>query len=135
MLLQIFLASFVSGLLSAMGFGSGTILIIWLTSYLSYGQLQAQGVNLLFFLPCAAFSLFMLAKRGLVNKSEALPLALGGIVGIILGHLILPHIPTEYLSKLFGAFVIFLAFKQLYHLKSSSSSKASDPPEQTHKQN
>ena len=65
MLFQIIAASFFSGLLGAMGFGSGTVLIIWLTSCLSYGQLQAQGVNLIFFIPCAAVSLLMQSPTSL----------------------------------------------------------------------
>ncbi len=117
MLFQIILASFVSGLLSAMGFGSGTVLILWLTTQLSYSQLQAQGVNLMFFIPCALLSLIILAKRGLVDKKEALPLGISGAVGLIIGHFTLPMIPAELLSKLFGIFVILLALLQLFNTK------------------
>lgn len=99
---------------SAMGFGSGAILVIWLTSQMSYSQLQAQGVNLMFFIPCALLSLVILAKKGLVNISEAIPLGVGGAIGIIAGHLVLPLIPSELLSKLFGIFVILLSLQQLF---------------------
>ena len=113
-MLQIIIASFISGMLSAMGFGSGAILVIWLTSQMSYSQLQAQGVNLMFFIPCALLSLVILAKKGLVNISEAIPLGVGGAIGIIAGHLVLPLIPSELLSKLFGIFVILLSLQQLF---------------------
>ena len=113
MIYQIILASFFAGLLSAMGFGSGTVLIVWLTSQLSYTQLQAQGVNLLFFIPCSMLSLIILAKKGLVDKKAALPLGFGGIIGLVIGHIVLPHIPSYYLSKLFGLFVIALSLQQL----------------------
>ncbi|MBR5827357.1 MAG: sulfite exporter TauE/SafE family protein [Clostridia bacterium] len=119
MLFKIFLASFVSGLLSAMGFGSGTVLIVWLTTFMNYGQLQAQGVNLLFFIPCAALALFLLYRKGLVSKTETLPLTVGGTVGIIAGQLLLSSIPTEYLSKLFGVFIIVLSLKQLFSIRKS----------------
>ena len=119
MLFKIFLASFVSGLLSAMGFGSGTVLIVWLTTFMNYGQLQAQGVNLLFFIPCAALALFLLYRKGLVSKTETLPLTVGGTIGIIAGQLLLSGIPTEYLSKLFGVFIITLSLKQLFSIISS----------------
>ena len=121
MLLNIFIASFFSGLLSALGFGSGTILIVWLTSFMSYGQLQAQGVNLLFFIPCAALSFLTLYKKGLVSKTDSLPLSVGGATGIIAGQLLLSGIPTELLSKLFGIFIIILSVKQLFTLRKSNS--------------
>ena len=119
MLFKIFVASFASGLLSAMGFGSGTVLIIWLTAFMNYGQLQAQGVNLLFFIPCASLALFLLHGKGLVSKADSLPLTAGGTVGIIIGQLLLSGIPTEYLSKLFGVFIIVLSLKQLFSIRKS----------------
>ena len=114
---EIIIASFVSGLLCSMGFGSGTILIIWLTSQMAFTQLQAQGVNLLFFIPCALLSLIILSKKGLINLKEALPVGIGSILGIFIGHITLPLISAEYLSKLFGVFVILLALRQLLLLK------------------
>lgn len=123
MLFQIFIASFLAGILSAMGFGSGTVLIIWLTTQLSYSQLQAQGVNLLFFIPCALFSLIFFIRKGLVNLKEVIPLGIGAVIGILIGHLTLPMIPADYLSKLFGVFVVFLALKQLFSLKKSTPAK------------
>lgn len=117
MLFKIFTVAFLSGLLGAMGLGSGTVLIVWLTTFLNYGQLQAQGVNLLFFIPCACLSLFFLSRKGLVNKTHSLPIAVGGAVGIILGQLLLTKIPTVYLSKLFGIFIIILSLKQLFTSK------------------
>ena len=119
MLFKIFVASFASGLLSAMGFGSGTVLIIWLTAFMNYGQLQAQGVNLLFFIPCASLALFLLHRKRLVSKADSLPLTAGGTVGIIIGQLLLSGIPTEYLSKLFGGFIIVLSLKQLFSIRKS----------------
>ena len=120
MIVQIILASFISGMLSAMGFGSGAVLVIWLTSQLSYSQLQAQGVNLMFFIPCALLSLIILAKQRLINSKEVLPLSIGGVMGVILGHLILPMIPPTFLSRLFGIFVVLLSMQQLFNLKKKS---------------
>lgn len=119
MLFKIFITSFVSGMLGAMGFGSGTVLIVWLTAFMSYDQLRAQGVNLIFFIPCACISFLLLNKKGFVNKRVSLPIAAGGAVGVSAGQLILPQIPTEYLSKLFGVFIIILSLRQLLGLKKS----------------
>ena len=111
--MQTVIASFIAGLTGSMGFGSGAVLIIWLTTLMSYSQRQAQGVNLIFFLPCAAFSMLMLSKKKLINKKEALPLAIGSIFGLSAGYLVIPDIPSEMLSKLFGVFIIAIAVKQI----------------------
>lgn len=120
MLFKIFVASFFSGMLGAMGFGSGTVLILWLTSFLSYGQLEAQGINLVFFIPCAVISFLLLLKKGFVNKAESFPIAVGGAVGVFAGQLLLSEIPTEYLSKLFGIFIIIISLKQIFAAKKSN---------------
>ena len=117
MSINIIVPSFLAGLLCAMGFGSGTVLIIWLTSQMAFTQLQAQGVNLLFFIPCALLSLIILSAKGLVNLKQALPVGVGSIPGIFIGHIVLTMIPAEYLSKLFGVFVIFLGINQLMKTK------------------
>ena len=49
MLLDI-IVSFAIALLSGLGVGSGGLLVIYLTLYAGTPQLQAQGVNLVFFL-------------------------------------------------------------------------------------
>lgn len=54
------LAGGVTGVLSAFGIGGGSLLLIYLTSFAALDQHQAQGINLLYFLPaagrCPAFS-------------------------------------------------------------------------------
>lgn len=124
MLFQIFIASFLSGMLGAMGFGSGTVLIIWLTSYLSYDQLRAQGVNLMFFIPCAAVSLLILWKKGYVEFKTALPIIFGGLAGIFLSRGLLDIIPAEYLKKLFGVFVVIIAVSRLFTLIKGKGAEA-----------
>ena len=50
MTVSVIIASFVSGLLGAMGIGGGSVLIIYLTTVLSLEQKAAQGINLVFFI-------------------------------------------------------------------------------------
>ncbi len=109
--------SFISGILSSMGFGGGTVLIVFLTSFLSFPQTKAQGINLLFFIPCAFYSLIAYSKEKLIVKEKIVPLVIGGIIGISAGYFFLQNIPSEYLSKLFGAFLVVLALKQLKSIK------------------
>lgn len=109
--------SFLSGALSSMGFGGGTVLIIFLTLFLSYPQTKAQGINLMFFVISTIIPVIIYWKNKLIDKRRALILGIGGAVGITLGYFIMGQIPTEYLRKLFGGFVIIVGIKGIFELR------------------
>ena len=46
------IAAILSGVFAAMGFGGGSIFIIYLTLFENLPQTLAQGINLIFFIPC-----------------------------------------------------------------------------------
>ena len=48
---MIFLFGVISGIITAMGMGGGTILILLLTLFAGINQHNAQGINLIFFIP------------------------------------------------------------------------------------
>ncbi len=104
--LAVIISSFVSGILGAMGFGGGSVLIIYLTSFLSMEQKQAQGINLVFFIPIAALSIIMYAKAKMIKLKDILPVLLPSIAGAIAGFLLLSHIPSDIAGKLFGMLLI-----------------------------
>ena len=63
----------VCGVLSGLGIGGGSLLMIWLTALQDLPQRQAQGINLLYFLPTAGTSLLFHIKNKLVAWQAALP--------------------------------------------------------------
>ena len=67
------LAGTITGILSAFGIGGGSLLLIYLTSFAAIDQHQAQGINLLYFLPAAAAALPAHHKHGLLDKKVILP--------------------------------------------------------------
>ena len=119
----VIISSFLSGLLSAMGFGGGTVLIIYLTTFLSLDQKQAQGMNLVFFVVTGCLSIFINKKNGLTDKRElqrALPFA---AIGLAVGYLLLPIIETALLKKLFGGVLLFLGINELFSRGEKCKSK------------
>ena len=50
------IAAFFAAVLGSLGMGGGGVLLIYLTVFQNMAQLDAQGMNLLFFLPIAALS-------------------------------------------------------------------------------
>ena len=67
-----FLTGFFAGFAGGLGIGGGGILLLCLTVFGGMDQLPAQGINLVFFLPVAAVSLFIHIKNGFVNWKTAL---------------------------------------------------------------
>ena len=78
------IAGIVSGILGAMGFGGGGILILYLTMYKDMPQVVSQGINLLFFIPSAAFAVVMHIKNKLIDKKAALVYIAYGLIGVAL---------------------------------------------------
>lgn len=111
------IAGFLAGLLGAMGFGGGSILIIYLTNILSTDQISAQGINLLFFIPCALVSVIYNFKKKLIKYKSALCLIAGAVPGLALGSFLLSIIETGILSKLFGGFLIISGIMMLFGRK------------------
>lgn len=61
--LLLFVIGAAAGVISGMGMGGGTLLIPVLTLLMGIPQRQAQGVNMLSFLPAAAAALYIHKKR------------------------------------------------------------------------
>ena len=77
---------FFSGIISGMGIGGGTILIPALLFLTEVNQQQAQGVNLIYFIPTAVMALITHRKNGTLDLKTAKPLALLGLQGRRQGH-------------------------------------------------
>jgi len=116
------LAALGAGALGAMGLGGGGILVIYLTLALGQPQLQAQGINLLFFLPCAAISLIINGMRRLVDWKRALWIALGGLPTTLLGIWIASAIDTKWLGWIFAGLLMIIGLRELFSKPKNSSS-------------
>ena len=112
-----YLAAFAAGLCGAMGFGSGTVLLLYLTAALSLDQQTAQGINLLFFLPCGLLAFCVYAFRQALPLRRALALVLFSLPGLALGFVLLRCLPVALLRRAFGGFLVLLAFASLWHIK------------------
>ena len=124
MVLLTALGSFLSGVIGSMGFGSGTVLIILMTGFLSIDQKTAQGINLLFFIPCAVYSIIFYLKKRLIKKDAVLPLVIPGLFGAAAGYLVLSFISALWLKKMFGALLIIIALKQILTMIMKKFSKS-----------
>lgn len=115
------LAGLMSGIIGGMGLGGGAVLIIYLTVFKKTEQLRAQGINLLFFVPIATLAVVIYAFKQQIKWRTALPLAAGGIVGAVAGFALTDFMGGNFTAKLFGAFLILLGLKELFHKTKNGS--------------
>ncbi len=115
------IAGLLSGVISGMGIGGGTILIPALAIFLHVGQHEAQGVNLLYFLPTAAVSLWVHIKNKSVNFKIAWPIILFGLAGAIGGACLAGVLKAGLLRRLFGIFLLAMGGFEI--LKKDKKSK------------
>lgn len=117
--LEIFLGA-LGGIIGGMGMGGGTLTIPILTIFLSYKQLQAQGINLVAFLPMAIIAIIIHIKNKLIDFKSTWCLALVGCGFSLVGALVAVKIKNEILTKLFAVFLIAIAIWQLIELIKSN---------------
>ena len=98
------LAGGATGILSAFGIGGGSLLLIYLTSFAALDQHQAQGINLLYFLPAAAAALPAHHKNGLLEKKAILPAIFAGLAAAGLAAWISTGLDTRLLAQALRAF-------------------------------
>ncbi len=108
------LAGLISGVISGMGIGGGTILIPALTMFLNINQHAAQGVNLLFFIPTAVIALFIHKKNGNLEFKTAVPLILWGLLGAACGSFLAINLKPEILRRFFGIFLFLMGGYEIY---------------------
>lgn len=107
------IAGIVSGLLGAMGFGGGGILILYLTLYKNISQATAQGINLLFFIPSAILAIIIHIKNKLIDIKTALLYIGYGLVGVAIGFLFLNRLEDKTLRIIFAILLIAVGLKNL----------------------
>ncbi len=109
-----FIAAFLTGLLASLGVGGGMVLIIWFTAVMGMSQLEAQGINLLFFLPIALLSVIIHRKNGLIDLKRLVPVFLTGAVGAAAGAYFAKLMGSELLGKIFAVFILLIGIKELF---------------------
>lgn len=105
----------VLGLLTGLGTGGGSLLLLWLTLVLDMDSQTARTVNLMFFIPAAVTaSLVRLFRGGIPFRKIILP-ALAGCVSAAVFAVAGSHMDTEHLKKAFGVLLILTGVRELLY--------------------
>jgi len=108
------LAGAATGVLSGLGVGGGSLLLIYMTTFAGLPQKLAQGVNLLYFLPTAGAALPAHVKNGHIEKAVLPPAILAGLAGTALAAWAATAMDVEILRKCFGGFLLVIGLKELF---------------------
>ena len=109
------LSGIISGIVSGMGMGGGSILITILVCFMSIDQKIAQASNLIFFIPTSIVATIVNIKNKEIKWKLAIPIAILGIVGALIGSYIATKIDTILLRKLFAIFLLAIAIFEMYY--------------------
>ena len=115
------LAGLLAGSFSAMGMGGGGVLVIYLTLFAGLEQENAQGINLIFFIPCAAAAIFLHARKGLIDWKKFIFAALAGLPAAFLGAKLAGFVGKGLLKKMFGGLLVLMALREFFFKKESEA--------------
>lgn len=107
---------FIAGIITSLGMGGGTILILLLTIFLNINQHVSQATNLIFFIPTSIISVIINIKNKKINFKIAKQIIFYGIIGAIIGSIVSMYLPNKKLKKIFGIFLFIIAIFQIYEI-------------------
>lgn len=105
----------VLGLLSGLGTGGGSLLILYLTLAAGIGQAQARVMNLMFFLPSAVIACIFRVRQGRLEIKKVLPAIIAGSLSAAIFAYFSTEWDTQLLQKAFGVLLLFTGLRELMY--------------------
>ena len=115
-------AGFLSG---TIGIGGGLAFVPIMTIGFRMAQPLAQGTSLAAIIPTALVGGITHVRQGNVRRDAAIWMGGGGVVGAVIGAVIAVELPSSFLARLFGVFLVFSA----YRIVVGGRQPAAPPPE------
>jgi len=106
----------IAGIVTGLGMGGGTVLILLLSQFANLDQHIAQATNLVYFVPTSISAIIINIKQKNLDIKLAIKISIFGIIGAIIGAIIADKIPSQNLKKYFGAFIFIIALYEIYQL-------------------
>ena len=103
------------GILSGLGTGGGSLLILWLTLVLGMEQPEARAINLMFFIPSALVACLFRWKQGRLDIKKVLPAIIAGSIASGLFTFLSRSMDTVLLQKIFGGLLLLTGVRELMY--------------------
>ena len=104
--MKLILIGIISGIVTGLGMGGGSILILFLTMFMSVSQHTAQAANLIFFVPTSISAIYVYFKNKNVDTKIGIRLLFSVIIGAMLGAFLTKFVEPSNLKKYFGMFIL-----------------------------
>jgi len=109
--LAILLGFGIGVLAGVMGIGGGILLVPIMVIGFGYAQHVAQGTSLAAIVPTAIVGAYAHDRAHNVDRTAAAWVSAGGLAGALIGALVAVRLPRELLARLFGALLIYSAYR------------------------
>lgn len=106
--MKLILIGIISGIVTGMGMGGGSVLILFLTMFMAVNQHSAQAANLIFFIPTSISAIYVYFKNKNVDTKIGVKLLYTVIIGAIGGAYLTKFIESASLKKYFGIFILLV---------------------------
>jgi uncharacterized protein len=111
-ILGLLAAGALAGVLSALfGIGGGLVLVPVLHYLLGFGWVEATQLSLVAIMVQSPTGVWQHARRGAVDWRVAVPLCLAGLVGVVIGDALQPHVAVPWLKVLFATLMALAALR------------------------
>jgi uncharacterized membrane protein YfcA len=117
-------AGFLSG---TIGIGGGLVFVPFMTIGFRIAQPLAQGTSRAAVIPTAVVGGITHIRRGNVRRDAAIWMGAGGVVGAAVGALIAVEVPGSILARIFGAFLLFSAYRIAFAERPVVTAPPSEP--------
>ena len=101
------------GILTGLGIGGGSLLLLWLTGVLGAEPELARNISLLFFFPSALISCLLSRKN--IPWKLLLPGILAGVLSAALFAVLARSLDPELFRKALGLLFLFTGLRELFH--------------------
>ena len=109
-----------AGLLAGLlGIGGGVVMVPAMVLIMGLDQHVAQGTSLLVIIPAAAFGSFTHHRHGRLALRDAAALAVGGVLGAVVGSVTALSLDEKLLQRLFAVLILIVAARLLMMRRTS----------------
>ena len=111
--MELILVGVISGIITGLGMGGGSILILILVTFMSVSQHIAQATNLIFFIPTAIIAIIVHIKNKNIDKKIGKKLLLTTMIGSGIGAYLTSKVEPESLKRYFGFFLLAVGIYEI----------------------
>ena len=110
-----------------LGIGGGVLMVPAMVLITGFDQHVAQGTSLLVIIPAAAVGSFAHHRHGRLALRDAAALAIGGVLGALLGSMTALSLDEDLLRRLFAILLLLIAARML--MTRSPKAEPAEPAE------